>query len=163
MPPFKTLEELRQAGVENQLGFLTTSFSHMARQYLLNQLQQRGQDAGLKIDELPVMARLFEQPGLPQAELNRLTFKDKATVTRLLAALEKKQLIIRRIDEEDRRARKIYLSPQGEQLIRNFVPIAQTMQQTLFEGIPESDIQTTQRIMKLLYQRIAEQTERNQT
>jgi DNA-binding MarR family transcriptional regulator len=159
VPQAETLEGFRQAGVESQLGFLTTSFSHMARKYLLSQLQDKGLDAGLKIDELPIMARIFEQPGLPQAELNRLTLKDKTTVTRLLAALERKKLIIRKVDNEDRRARKVYLSPRGEQLIGDFAPIAMAMQQALFNDIPAADIETTKRTMKLLYQRIAGQTE----
>lgn len=154
-----TLRNLKQAGAENSLGFVTTGFSHMARQYLLRKLQQQGLDYGLKIDELPIIARVLEQPGLAQAELNRLTYKDKVTVTRLLNALEKKQLIVRKIDENDRRARKIYISQQGEQLLENLSPIITDMSTRLFEDIPDQDIETTQRTMKRLYQRIAELTE----
>lgn len=161
MPEPESLRSLKQKGAENSLGFVTTGFSHMARQYILHQLQQQGLDCGIKIDELPVMARVFEQPGLPQTELNRLTYKDKVTVTRLLNALEHKQLIRREVDENDRRAKKIYLTSRGEALLENLSPVVGIMSQELFAGISDQDIATTQRTMKLLYQKIAALTERD--
>nr|CAA6802279.1 MAG: Unknown protein [uncultured Thiotrichaceae bacterium] len=160
MAKSESLRNLKQTGVENSLGFVTTGFSHMARQYLLRKLRQQGVDHELKIDELPILARVFEQPGLPQAALNRLTYKDKVTVTRLLNALEKKQLIIREVDKDDRRARKVYLGTLGEQLLENLSPLVTEMSTELFGGISDEDIETTQRTMKQLYLRIAELTER---
>ena len=150
---------LKQTGAENSLGFVTTGFSHMARQYILRELQQQGLDYGMKIDELPIIARIVEHPGLPQAELNRLTYKDKVTVTRLLNALEHKQLIVRKVNEDDRRAKKIYLTSLGEQLLENLSPVVITMTEELFSAVPDEDIEITQRTMKVLYQKIAALTE----
>ena len=53
---------------------------------------------------------------MSQVELAEMTFKDKPNVTRMLEVLERKQLIFRQPDENDRRAYKVFLTEVGQQL-----------------------------------------------
>ena len=78
-------DRLRQQGLESMLGFLVTGLSYLLRKQLIIDLRRHGLDQGINIEEFPLLARVFERPGLSQSDLNRLTLKDKTTVTRLLA------------------------------------------------------------------------------
>ncbi|WP_314574754.1 MarR family transcriptional regulator [Enterococcus gilvus] len=56
-------------------------------------------------------------PGTMQRELANYLGKQQATVTNILKVLEEKKLIYRRIPKNNERQKKIYLTPEGEQMV----------------------------------------------
>lgn len=69
----------------------------------------------LTFEMLQIILYLERRDGVNQKELAEKTFKDKASLTSLLKNMEKKRLVSRVEDSEDRRNKKVFLTPLGRE------------------------------------------------
>lgn len=90
------------------------------------------------------LALLKEPP--TQRELAKTVGVEGPTLARLLDGLEAQGLVQRHAVPEDRRAKKIVLSPQALPLIKQIESIALELRKELFAGISEEDMQLCQRV-----------------
>lgn len=81
----------------------------------------------LTFEMLQIMMRIWRQEGLNQQELANQTFKDKVSLSYLINNLEKKGLVKRQSDTEDRRNKRIFLTPQGLELRERVMPLIQQL------------------------------------
>jgi DNA-binding MarR family transcriptional regulator len=86
-----------------------------------------------------VLLRLHQCQGQSQSELGERTVKDKTTVTRILDRLERKGLAERRRDPRDRRAQRIFLTPEGEATLTALMPMVQQFATQVFGMIDTGD------------------------
>jgi DNA-binding MarR family transcriptional regulator len=100
---------------------------NLAAQHLKYELHQTFQAKGYDItpEQWAVLNRLWEEDGLSQVELAERTFKDKPGTTRILNLLEKKGVVVRRSDENDRRVLRVFLTKTGKDLKDKLIPCAQ--------------------------------------
>ncbi|MCY6369975.1 MarR family winged helix-turn-helix transcriptional regulator [Clostridium ganghwense] len=56
---------------------------------------------------------LFKKDGISQEEISKILYMDKGTTARAIAKLEKEGYVVRKQDEEDKRAYKIYLTEKA--------------------------------------------------
>jgi len=63
-----------------------------------------------------LISRLWRKDGLYMTELSKGIYKDGPTVTGLVDRLEKKKLLVRKKDNKDRRAIRIFLTKKGKDL-----------------------------------------------
>lgn len=68
----------------------------------------------LKIGQLDVMMNIYRHPGLSQHDVARRLLVGRSNITMLLPQLEKQGLLRREPDPRDRRAMRLYLTPDGE-------------------------------------------------
>jgi DNA-binding MarR family transcriptional regulator len=94
-----------------------------------------------------VLYRLFETQGLTQCGLGERTVKDKTTITRILDRLEIKGLVTRQRDRRDRRSQRIYLTPDGEAIIRDLVPVVRRYATEAFADVGPDDREALRRIL----------------
>ena len=71
-------------------------------------------DSELTATELMYIGSLYDQDGVTQDDLAREFCIDKAATARTIQTLEGKGLLLRKVDENDRRAKRIYLTPKVE-------------------------------------------------
>jgi DNA-binding MarR family transcriptional regulator len=71
-----------------------------------------------------VLKRIGEHEGLNQREVAKRTYKDPASVARILDILEKQNLIERKAVAGDRRTHALHLTADGEKMIAKITPIA---------------------------------------
>ncbi|REK74964.1 MarR family winged helix-turn-helix transcriptional regulator [Paenibacillus paeoniae] len=83
---------------------------------ITNYLKHRLGKFQLAPEQHLVMALLLKQQGLTQNEIADQLRKDKSSMTRMLASLEKKGFIKREGCPNDRRCMKVYLTDEGESL-----------------------------------------------
>ncbi|MGX5219846.1 MULTISPECIES: MarR family transcriptional regulator [Pseudomonas] len=88
-----------------------------------------------RFDELPTQRELAQSVGV-----------EGPTLARLLDSLEAQGLVSRQAVPEDRRAKKIALSPQAEPLIKKIEAISTELRQELFAGIDEQDLDRCQQV-----------------
>ena len=100
---------------------------NLAAQRLKYELHQTFQAKGYDVtpEQWAVLNRLWEQDGLSQVDLAERTFKDKPGTTRILNLLEKKEIVVRRPDESDRRVLRVFLTRIGKDLKEKLIPCAQ--------------------------------------
>ncbi|HWV08733.1 MAG TPA: MarR family transcriptional regulator, partial [Pseudomonas sp.] len=88
-----------------------------------------------RFDELPTQRELAQSVGV-----------EGPTLARLLDSLEAQGLVSRHMVPEDRRAKKIALSPKAQPLIEKIEAISTQLRQELFAGIDEDELRRCQQV-----------------
>lgn len=76
----------------------------------------------ITFEMLQVLTCLWREQGISQQTLADRTVKDKASLTYLIANLEKKSMVCRREGDADRRNKLVYLTERGEEFCRWVYP-----------------------------------------
>lgn len=82
----------------------------------------RENNADITFEMLQVLSCLWREQGVSQQALADGTVKDKASLTYLIANLEKKGYVCRKEDPQDRRNKLVYLTPEGESFSKWLFP-----------------------------------------
>ena len=89
----------------------------------------------LESAQSPVLLRCAQHPGITQEEIASVTGLDKATVARTAATLESRGLMHRCPDPEDRRANRLTLTSQGEQLLPDVEAVVDRLHRAIYRGL----------------------------
>lgn len=81
-------------------------------------LSERCREVGLTLPQHDVLARLLADGSLRQNDLADRLFVTKSNVTALLSRMERDGLVQRSPDPEDGRAKRVSMTPTGEQRVR---------------------------------------------
>jgi len=80
--------------------------------------------------------------GATQQQLAHSLGIEMPSLTRTVKQLEQQQLIIRRVDEDDKRSRKIYFTEQGQQLLSTLKVLIVDVKQQLYAGLTTAQLDT---------------------
>jgi DNA-binding MarR family transcriptional regulator len=97
-----------------------------------------------------VMKRLYENPGSSQKSLAETTYKDPASVTRMLDSLKKKGYIKRLSPEADKRKLEIYLTQEGTNLVERLLPLAVDIRKRGLEGLEEKEVEVLKKALRTI-------------
>lgn len=99
-------------------------------------------EAGLEItaEQWVILGQLWNEDGLTQEALCRVTCLEKSSLSRLLDGLEGKGLIERRKDERDARCNRIFLVENAEPLRDKSLDIVNEIIQMAQRGIPQDKL-----------------------
>ena len=107
--------------------------------YGLNQaFRRRVAHLGITPDQFTVMRTLLESGGITQSQLTGRMSSDPNTVASLLERMEKSGLLERRPHENDRRAHRLHLKPDGKRKYQKAREIAIALQSELLRVLPEA-------------------------
>lgn len=112
--------------------------------YLRSQLYYKEFFTDKKFDITPaqwdVLNRLWKQDGMSQAQLADETGKERPYITRTVDDLEKKTMVYRKQDKEDRRSNKVFLTAKGRTLKFQILPDYFRVQEKLQQGLSDADL-----------------------
>jgi MarR family transcriptional regulator for hemolysin len=97
---------------------------------------------------LAYVGRLGE--GVRQKELAQALGIEGPSLVRLLDSLERRGLIERRAEEDDRRARGIYLTPAGRELQRRVLRVSDATQRRLLSAVRPADLEACDRVFQAI-------------
>lgn len=98
---------------EKSIGFLINDVKRLMRR----NLDRRAQDLGLPQAQWRALAFLSRQEGVKQITLADTLEVQPITLARLIDRLEEAGLVTRRPDPDDRRAVRLYLTPEAQPLL----------------------------------------------
>ncbi|OIK05183.1 MarR family transcriptional regulator [Bacillus sp. MUM 13] len=99
-------------------------------------------------EQWSVLKSLGIHDGVTQKELSQKTDKDQATLTRILDILERKLLIERRPNKEDRRSFLIHITEAGKNLKEHLYPFIEGLYgKQLLNGISEENLNLLQQVL----------------
>lgn len=103
--------------------------------------QARTQAAGFELTSVQFAALdgIAEQPGIDQASLAAAIGFDRATIGGVIERLELKGLLERVVNAQDRRARQLQLTPEGEQLLAQCRPVVQALQAEILAPLTRAE------------------------
>lgn len=101
---------------------------------------QKAAEFGMSRAKWAVLARLDRFEGLKQAELAEMLDLQPITLTRLLDGLCENGLIERRPDPDDRRAKRLFLTPAARPLLERLSALGGELMETALEGLEASRV-----------------------
>jgi hypothetical protein len=134
-------------------GELYSVINGIASTAVARRLQKNFRNAGLEItiEQWSILYHLWKEDGLSQQELCTRTFRDKASITRLIDNLEKQGLVTRVASNTDRRINKVCLMEAAKPLQQMTYDIAnQTMNEAL-QNITKDEIEVVKNVLQRVY------------
>mgnify|MGYP001555868743 CR=1 FL=1 len=139
--------------LENAIGFLVNRAAMKLKNEILRNFKAHGYD--ITTEQWAVLASLWEKEDRTQSEIADQLVKDKTNVTRILDLMEKKDLIIRRSDEKDRRSYRIFLTEKGSLLKDKLIPLAKESTQLSIKGINKHEEKELKRLINKIYSNLS--------
>lgn len=127
---------------------------HLLRLYLKDSFKKA--KISLTREQLVVLISLNEQDGINQNELAILTKRNKTTLTRLLNNLEKKTLVRREQEKSDKRINRIYITPEGLDILDSTFPIIEDTSKMLEQDLTAEEIKSIKSISEKIQIKITE-------
>lgn len=101
---------------------------------------QKAAQFGMTRAKWAVLVRLERYEGLKQAELAEMLDLQPITLTRLLDGLSDNGLIERRPDENDRRAKRLYLTAAARPLLERLGVLGEDLMETTLSGLDDDAV-----------------------
>jgi DNA-binding MarR family transcriptional regulator len=111
-------------------------------------------DNKITVDQWVVLYQIFKHGALSQFEIAAYTYKDAPTVTRIIDILLSKELILKALDEVDRRKFTINISQTGIDLAKDVLPALNLYRETCYENISENELALLEKILNKINQNI---------
>lgn len=106
--------------------------------------------------ELMYLAQLYAQDGLIQDEMSNKISVDRAATTRTLQAMEKKGLVRREQDENNHRAKRVYLTEKARELEPRIRELQTRWVDFITQDLTQEESDTFARQLRMLAQRARE-------
>jgi MarR family transcriptional regulator for hemolysin len=119
-----------------ELAFSINDVARLLRTYA----DQSAGRYGMTRAKWAVLARLDRFEGLKQAELAEMLDLQPISLTRLLDGLAENGLIERRPDPDDRRVKRLYLTPDARPLLERLTELGEDLMETALAGLTPADI-----------------------
>lgn len=122
---------------ERTLGFVL----HDVARVLRKRFEQRAREAqlGLTRAQWSVLAHLARQEGINQTALAQILEIEPITLVRLLDRLQAADLVERRPDPTDRRARVLFLTPAARPLLERIWGLAAVVREEAMAGLGDAE------------------------
>lgn len=136
---------------------LTGRTPQMFHQSLMINFKKNG--INISKEQWSILAVLWEQDGCSQQLLADRSFRDRASVTRLIDNMEKDQLVERHPDPDDRRSKLIFLTPKGKNMQETIIPLVRKTVLESIKGISDKEIISLRDTLKKVYQNLKSSNE----
>lgn len=111
-------------------------------------------DIDLTPEQWRLLLQLAENNGQTQSELADPVLNDRPNITRIIDGMEKRKLLVRSRNPDDRRSTRVYLSQRGKELINTWLPDVLDEKSKFFDGLDETDIAELIRILSVVEKKI---------
>lgn len=112
-----------------------------------------GEHFGIGIPEWRVVAQLGEFGKLTSRDIGELAQMHKTKVSRAVSELEKRGLVSRTENRQDRRESFVTLTPAGKRIYDQIVPLALGFEARWIEGIAPDELKVFERVLSTLTER----------
>jgi len=136
---------------------MNCSFSEDSVIYLLSKLQRRIfkrlYSALAKLHELhpgqlPMLFLIDKHPGLSQKDIAKKLGLEPGTVAVIIKRFEKKGLIVRKTDQQDRRLQRVYLSNEAQALLEHSRKFVQELETEIKRILTEDEVEKFKHIVQ---------------
>jgi MarR family transcriptional regulator, transcriptional regulator for hemolysin len=123
--------------LNREFAFSLNDVARMLRTYA----DQKGSQLGITRAQWVVLVRLDRFEGLKQSELAEMLDLQPITLTRLLDRLCESGLIERRADPNDRRAKRLYLTPAARPMLVSLGDLGEDLMATALAGVDREAVE----------------------
>ena len=129
-----------------------------AQRAMTRKFVQNATDSGLDIslDQWMVLGPIWQLESASQKELGEMCLKDKTNITRIIDALEQKNLVVRVEDQIDHRIKRVVLTNAGKQLFFDVLPIMEKTREEVRKDISNKDIETFKVVLSKILENLTD-------
>lgn len=121
-----------------QVGVYLNLVHSKFKQYVSEIFRKHG--INLTPEQFLVIDQLWKGDCLPQQKIADILMKDKNSVTKLIDAMEKKNLVVRLPDPDDRRSNLIALTDIAKSMKDDVTDVATKAVNSIIKNIPQEDV-----------------------
>ena len=140
------------------LGFILNRTSIQSKALFTQRIKQ----FDISPEQWSLVFRTVESKGLTQKELSDSTYKDQANITRSIDRLEKKGLLKRVPNHNDRRIINIFPTEDAINLVDTIIPISSEFNSFLTKDFSEEEKQQLIKLLNKVYENLLKE-ELNET
>ena len=140
------------------LGFILNRTSIQSKSLFTQKIKQ----FDISPEQWSLVFRTVESKGLTQKELSDSTYKDQANITRSIDRLEKKSLLKRVPNHNDRRIINIFPTEDAINLVDTIIPISSEFNSFLTKDFSEEEKQQLIKLLNKVYENLLKE-ELNET
>lgn len=126
------------------------------RQYAQTKIKNAG--LNMTIDQWLVLKVIQDEPDIQLQELAVKVFKDKASITRIIALLEKSKYLVKSSHKQDCRRLFLKITKTGEKAMEQVNNIVLKNRKHALKGISEKNIAVTSSTLKHIAKNCADKT-----
>ena len=105
----------------------------------------------ITIDQVLSLIFISNFPDLPQNKIAEMTFKDNASLTRIIDSLYKDKLLNRTPNLKDRRRYDLEVTEKGVETIDDIIPIIKKNRKKALNGITKDELNKLGEILTKIY------------
>ena len=136
------------------MGMLINSAQRAMTKRFVQNATDSGQD--ISLDQWMVLGPIWQLESASQKELGEMCLKDKTNITRIIDALEQKNLVVRVEDQIDHRIKRIVLTNAGKQLFFDVLPIMEKTREEVRKDISNKDIETFKVVLSKILENLTD-------
>lgn len=136
-------------------GFLPYRLNTLATEVSQALALAYGKRFGISIPEWRVLATLGQFTMMTARDIGTHSRMHKTTVSRAVAALEKRRLVVRRANRADMREAFLTLTEQGTAIYLDIVPMAKSFSESLCRGLSGAEREMLDRLLSRLSEQIS--------
>lgn len=110
----------------------------MLHVFMVEKFQQH--QLNLTFEQFIILRVLHEADGRPQRDLALVTRRHKASLTRIIGTLERKNLVARIPDPADARVNRIYLTTRGRKFYQSTLPALSEAVEEIQQSLSQNEI-----------------------
>jgi DNA-binding MarR family transcriptional regulator len=142
------------SSLDTAVAYVIQRNSRLLRFHLAKFFQRLG--VPISPEQWFLMFRLYERPEQAQSELADRDLQDHPNITRLVDALEQRELVQRTPDPNDRRRSLVSLTAAGQQLMDTLLPQVVAERQRIFHGLSPAELETLVTILHKIEHNLVE-------
>ena len=127
-----------------------------ASRLMSNQISNNLSAYQVTAEQWAILNSLWKQDGQTQQQLANQTNKNKASITHLIDNLEKRKLVKRVTDEQDRRNKMIMLTPDGTELQDTLTKVVKQTVKHMTKDLDKKELKGCRKALKKLIQNLVE-------
>ena len=138
-----------QSSDTKRFGFLLERTFRITKLSFIKAFNKLGVD--ITPDQWVLLDKLNDQGEMSQREISELSFKNAATVSRIIDKLVKKELVSRVSETDDRRKTTINLTDKGKNLVDSCLAEIEKLRALSWNELTEEDFEHFQRIANQVF------------
>ncbi|OUS29851.1 MarR family transcriptional regulator ['Osedax' symbiont bacterium Rs2_46_30_T18] len=115
-----------------------------------------GQEYGLSKFEWRVLATVGQHRQISASAICQFTQLDKMQASRAIGKLTKSGALVQRTSETDRRTNLLQLTPSGQQMYQQIMPLVKQQEQSLLSGLSDQERRQLMHLTQKLSRQLAE-------
>lgn len=141
----KIKQEKNDRHLQNLLGIKMSSTLLVMKRLMVKNFEQN--KLGINFEEWINLLPLLNEEGLTQKEFSNLLGKDKTTISRLISSWEKKGLVKRKLNSDDKRAWRLIPTEKALRLHSLAEPTVIRIDQVFKRGLSASELNTFSKLL----------------